>query len=158
MQAHYDDFRGIGHNEDGAITDLAGNNFDFSVKFRINDRDVYWGLREWISKYYGRSDSGAAFKGLLFGIDAFPANVRITGLITSTTHDAQDRRKAHVDFSRTDPKADVTESVTQTGTFDVEIRFFNYGTGDGDGVLADDPQGFEPDDISITGTGVNRED
>ena len=142
---------GIGHNPTGAITDLAGNSFDFSFA-------QSWGLRSWIGFYYGGSHLLDTYTGALFGIDTFPANVRITGLITSATHDAQDRRNAYVDFSKTDPRADVTESVTQTGAFDVEIRFFNYGTGDGDGVLADDPQGFEPDDISITGAGVNRED
>ena len=116
--------------------------------------------------------------GLKHLVDTLSAHVRITGLIKSTTHtpegylgnlstdltgyrgttDPSPDMSLYVDFSETPPMEAVTEPSTQTEAFDVEIRFFHYAGGDGDSVAADDPQGFEPADISITGTGVNRED
>ena len=161
--------RGLHHNSPGAIRDAAGNPFEAA---RTQIRAVLYPFYGWenpVVKGGPANHATAAYKGTDFLIDTLPANVRITGVITPETHDAQGRRTAHVNFedvagSRETsgegiaPDSAVEEETEQTAAFDIEIRFFNYGVGDGDGVLADDPQGFEPADISITGTDVNRED
>ena len=161
--------RGLSQNSPGAITDAAGNRFDAA---RAPIRAVLYPFYGWenpIVKGGPVNHATTAYKGTDFLIDTLPANVRITGVMTPETHDAQGRRTAHVNFedvagSRETsgegiaPNSAVEEETEQTTTFDIEIRFFNYGTGDGDGVLADDPQGFEPADISITGPDVNRDD
>ena len=159
---------GLSYNSPGAITDAT--NFPFNIRTHI--RVVlypYYGWELPIVKGGPANYATPAYKGTNFLIDTLPANVRITGVITPETHDAQGRRTAHVNFEDVAgsqqtsgegiaPDSAVEEETEQTAAFDIEIRFFNYGAGDGDGVLADDPQGFEPVDISITGTGVNRED
>ena len=159
---------GLSYNSPGAITDAT--NFPFNIRTHI--RVVlypYYGWELPIERGGPANYATPAYKGTNFLIDTLPANVRITGVITPETHDAQGRRTAHVNFEDVAgsqqtsgegiaPDSAVEEETEQTAAFDIEIRFFNYGAGDGDGVLADDPQGFEPADISITGTGVNRED
>ena len=96
--------------------------------------------------------------GLNYLIDTIKANVRITGIIKPATH-PNDLRTAAVDFSASgftaeSPNVDVTEGDDVTGPFDVEFLFFNYGTGGGNGVIADTTQGFDSGDIKITGPGV----
>ena len=160
---------GLNYNSPGAITDTTNFPFD-TVRTHINVflNRYYEGALP-IVKGGPANYATTAYKGTNFLIDTLPANVRITGVITPETHDAQGRRTAHVNFEDVAgsqqtsgegiaPDSAVEEETEQTAAFDIEIRFFNYGVGDGDGVLADDPQGFEPDDISITGTGVNRGD
>ena len=160
---------GLSHNSPGAITDKTNFPFD-TVRTHINVfLNRYYGGALPIVKGGPANYATPAYKGTNFLIDTLPANVRITGVITPETHDAQGRRTAHVNFEDVAgsqqtsgegiaPDSAVQEETEQTTDFDIEIRFFNYGVGDGDGVLADDPQGFEPADISITGTGVNRGD
>ena len=155
---------GFQHNTAGAIQDLNGNNFDFSATSAR--------LREVFDIYYGGLGSTlqeAAFRGIRFGIDTYPSSVRITGLIIrdpvpDATHDERGARKVAVNFEDItpnrlnkkgvsphpdDPSSRVEELTVQTAAFDIEIRFFNYGTGDGDGVASDEPQGFEAQDIKI---------
>ena len=155
---------GFQHNTAGAIQDLNGNNFDFSATSAR--------LREVFDIYYGGLGSTlqeAAFRGIRFGIDTYPSSVRITGLIIrepalDATHDERGARIDPVNFEDItpnllekkgvsphpdDPSSRVEESTVQTAAFDIEIRFFNYGTGDGDGVSSDEPQRFEAQDIKI---------
>ena len=152
---------GFRHNTAGAIRDLNGNAFDFSTT----------NLRQVFDYYYsGNYMLGeAAFRGIRFGIDTYRSSVRITGLIIrdpapDATHDERGARNDPVNFEDItpnrlgekgvsphpdDPSSRVEESTGQTAAFDIEIRFFNYGTGDGDGVSSDEPQGFEAQDIKI---------
>ena len=160
---------GLHYNSPGAITDA--NNAAFDIRTHISTvLNPYYGWEDPVVKWWAPANYATpTYKGTNFLIDTLPANVRITGVITPETHDAQGRRTAHVNFedvagSRQTsgegiaPDSAVQEEAEQTAAFDIEIRFFNYGVGDGDGVLADDPQGFEPADISITGPGVTRKD
>ena len=176
---------GLAHNPDGLITNASNEAFIDTLWIR---EILAEGLGfNHIPDPYGRRNSanniiGVPKKypdpGLKHLVDTLSAHVRITGLIKSTTHtpegylgnlstdltgyrgttDPSSDESLYVDFSETPPMEAVTEPSTQTDAFDVEIRFFHYAGGDGDSVAADDPQGFEPADISITGTGVNRED
>ena len=144
-----------------AITDLVGNPFDLQTDIRSKLQEYY----EWDNPQiaYGPANYTTNYKGTNFLIDTHRPSVRLTGLITDETHDAQGRRTAHVNFEDRvgtrdtsgegiAPDTDVAETAVQTGAFEVDMRFFNYGTGDGDGVLADDPQGFTAEDIHITDT------
>ncbi len=152
---------GFRHNTAGAIQDLSGNDFDFSTTNLRQVFDIY---------YSGNYTLGeAAFRGIRFGIDTYRSSVRITGLIIrapalDATHDERGARNDPVNFEDItpnllgkkgvsphpdDPSSRVEESTVQTAAFDIEIRFFNYGTGDGDGVSSDEPQGFEAQDIKI---------
>ena len=144
-----------------AITDLVGNPFDLETDIRSK----LWEYYEWDNPQiaYGPANYTTNYKGTNFLIDTHRPSVRLTGLITDETHDAQGRRTAHVNFEDSvgtrdtsgegiAPDTDVAETAVQTGAFEVEMRFFNYGTGDGDGVLAEDPQGFTAEDIHITDT------
>ena len=152
---------GFRHNTAGAIKDLSDNDFVFSTT----------NLRQVFDYYYsGNYMLGeAAFRGIRFGIDTYRSSVRITGLIMRepvpmATHYESGARKAPVNFEDItpnrldkkgvsphpdDPSSRVEELTVQTAAFDIEIRFFNYGTGDGDGVASDEPQGFEAQDIKI---------
>ena len=144
-------------------TDEEGNQFNLQTDIRSK----LWEYYEWDSDNpqiaYGPANYTTNYKGTNFLIDTHRPSVRLTGLITDETHDAQSRRTAHVNFEDSvgtrdtsgegiAPDTDVAETAVQTGAFEVEMRFFNYGTGDGDGVLADDPQGFTAEDIHITDT------
>ena len=176
---------GLAHNTDRLITNASDEAFIDTLWIR---EILAQGLGfDHIPDPHGRRNSanniiGVPKKypnpGLKHLVDTLSAHVRITGLIKSTTHtpegylgnlsnnltgyrgvdDPSSDVSLYVDFSETPPMEAVTEPSTQTEAFDVEIRFFHYAGGDGDSVAADDPQGFEPADISITGTGVNRED
>ena len=176
---------GLAHNTDGLIANASDEAFIDTPNIR---EILAQGLGfNHIPDPHGRRNSannliGVPKKypnpGLKHLVDTLSAHVRITGLIKSTTHtpegylgnlsndltgyrgttDPSSDVSLYVDFSETPPMEAVTEPSTQTDAFDVEIRFFHYAGGDGDSVAADDPQGFEPADISITGTGVNRED
>ena len=162
VQPHDDAFDlGIRPNGMELITDVAGNPFDHNTALRPKFYEYYGWENFPISIRGGPSNYATTYRGTNFLIDTLSANVRITGLITDETHDAQGRRTAHVNFEDSvgtrdtsgegiAPDTDVAETAVQTGAFEVEIRFFNYGTGDGDGVLADDPQGFTAEDIHIT--------
>ena len=152
---------GFRHNTPGAIQNLNNENFDFSTTNLRQVFDIY---------YSGNYTLGeAAFRGIRFGIDTYRSSVRITGLIIrapalDATHDERGARNDPVNFEDItpnllnkkgvsphpdDPSSRVEESTVQTAAFDIEIRFFNYGTGDGDGVSSDEPQGFEAQDIKI---------
>ena len=175
---------GLAHNNDGLITNASSEPFIDTPWIR---EILAQGLGfDHIPDPHGRRNSannliGVPKKypdpGLKHLVDTLSAHVRITGLIKSTTHTPEgylgnlstnltgyrgnpvvSSDILYVNFATTDPMSEVTEPSTQTDAFDVEIRFFHYRGGDGDGIAADDPQGFEPADISITGTGVNRED
>ena len=163
---------GLHLNSPGAITDTEGNplalnTYEMHISTVLNP---YYGWEDPVVKGWAPSNhADPSWTGTNFLIDTLPAHVRITGVMTPETHDAQGRRTAHVNFedvagSRETsgegiaPDSAVEEETEQAAAFDIEIRFFNYGVGDGDGVVADDPQGFEPDDISLTGPGVNRDD
>ena len=176
---------GLAHNTDSQIANASSEVFINTLHIR---EILAEGLGfNHIPDPYGRRNSanniiGVPKKypnpGLKHLVDTLSAHVRITGLIKSTTHtpegylgnlsndltgyrgvdDPSSDVSLYVDFSETPPMEAVTEPSTQTEAFDVEIRFFHYAGGDGDSVAADDPQGFEPADVSITGTGVNRED
>ena len=164
--------QGLHLNSPGAITDADGNplplnTYEMHISTVLNP---YYGWENPVARGWAPSNyADPTYTGTNFLIDTLPAHVRITGVMTPETHDAQGRRTAHVNFEDVAgrretsgegiaPDSAVEEETVQTAAFDIEIRFFNYGVGDGDGVLADDPQGFEPDDISITGPGVNRDD
>ena len=98
-----------------------------------------------------------------FLVDTLPTTVWIPGLIKNGETHTDDKRTAvvnldasYADAPVTDFDSGVTESETQTATFDVEFRFFNHY--DEKNTLADEiGESFEPADISITGTGVTQE-
>ena len=161
---------GVFPNEGGLRLNATGSIKDVS---RYHDLDLEPSLLEKFQAYYGwTSDTNSSppnyaadYKGTDFLIDTFRASVRITEVITDETHDAQRRRIAPVNFEDTPgdrpgsgegiaPGSEVKETAAQAGAFTVEIRFFNYGVGDGDGVIADDAQGFEASDIVLTGANV----
>ena len=161
---------GVFPNEGGLRLNATGSIKDVS---RYHDLDLEPSLLEKFQAYYGwTSDTNSSppnyaadYKGTDFLIDTFRASVRITEVITDETHDAQRRRIAPVNFEDTPgdrpgsgegiaPGSEVKETAVQAGAFTVEIRFFNYGVGDGDGVIADDAQGFEASDIVLTGANV----
>ncbi len=161
---------GVFPNEGGLRLNATGSIKDVS---RYHNLDLAPSLLEQFQTYYGwTSDTSSSppnyaadYKGTDFLIDTFRASVRITEVITDETHDAQRRRIAPVNFEDTPgdrpgsgegiaPGSEVKETAVQAGAFTVEIRFFNYGVGDGDGVIADDPQGFEASDIVLTGANV----
>ena len=98
-----------------------------------------------------------------FLVDTLPTTVWIPGLIKNGETHTDDKRTAVVNLDAsyaeapvTDFDRGVTESETQTATFDVEFRFFNHY--DEKNTLADEiGESFEPADISITGTGVTQD-
>ena len=152
-------------NPPDAITDPDSEEtqFDLQTDIRRKLQEYYEWDYDNPQIAFGPANYTTNYKGTNFLIDTHRPSVRLTGLITDETHDAQGRRTAHVNFEDSvgtrdtsgegiAPDTDVAETAVQTGAFEVEMRFFNYGTGDGDGVLADDPQGFTAEDIHITDT------
>ena len=100
-----------------------------------------------------------------FLADALPTTVWIPGLIKNGETHTDDKRTAIVNLDAsyteapvTDFDRGVTESETQTATFDVEFRFFNHlFDHDANNTHAEEiGESFEPADISITGTGVTQ--
>ena len=157
------DAQGRPLNAADAIMDLEENPFNLQTDIRRKLHEYYEWDYDNPQIAYGPANYTTNYKGTNFLIDTHRPSVRLTGLITDETHDAQSRRTAHVNFEDSvgtrdtsgegiAPDTDVAETAVQTGAFEVEMRFFNYGTGDGDGVLADDPQGFTAEDIHITDT------
>ena len=101
-----------------------------------------------------------------FLADALPTTVWIPGLIKNGETHTDDKRTAIVNLDAsyteapvTDFDRGVTESETQTATFDVEFRFFNHlFDHDANNTHAEEiGESFEPADISITGTGVTQD-
>ena len=101
-----------------------------------------------------------------FLVDTLPTTVWIPGLIKNGETHTDDKRTAIVNLDAsyteapvTDFDRGVTESETQTATFDVEFRFFNHlFDHDENNTLAEEiGESFEPADISITGTGVTQD-
>ncbi len=96
-----------------------------------------------------------------FIVDTLPATVWIPGLIKNGETHTDDKRTAIVSLDAaaapvTDFDLGVTESTTQTATFDVEFRFFNHP--DAKSAVADEVgESFQPADVSITGPGVTRD-
>ena len=119
---------------------------------------IYWG-NEAARARLGDENS----KVSNFLVDTLPTTVWIPGLIKNGETHTDDKRTAVVNLDAsyaeapvTDFDSGVTESETQTATFDVEFRFFNHY--DKKNTLADEiGESFEPADISITGTGVTQD-
>ena len=138
------------------IRDLAGN--------RLVER---WSDTRGALLAYFRNDKahlGApGSKTTNFLVDTIPATVWIPGVIKNGVTHREDRRIAVVNLDATyteiptmtvdDFRAAVTESDVQTGTFDVEFRFFNMSS-------AADEVGtsFTADDVEITGENVARDE
>ena len=138
----------------------SGASQDPASIFQTKINQFYWNMQGGNLNPPSPIPPGSAYihDGLDYLIDTIKANVRITGIIKDATH-PNDLRTAAVDFSTgsftdTNANVDVTEGDDVTGSFDVEFLFFNYGTGGGNGVIADTTQGFDSGDIKITGPGV----
>ena len=173
-------YSALKHNDSNRIRDLTGNPAQFAdtqsalVAYFIGETSetswtwygtqvfhynhIYWG-DEAARARLGHESS----KVSNFLVDTLPTTVWIPGLIKNGETHTDDKRTAIVNLDAsyaeapvTDFDRGVTESETQTATFDVEFRFFNHY--DEKNTLADEiGESFEPADVSITGTGVTRD-
>ncbi len=116
---------------------------------------------------YGDSDAYAdeyALAVIKHLVDAVPPTVWIAGLIKNGETHTEDRRNAIVNldpsasgFPVTDFAAEITESVSQSGAFDVEFRFTNHYKSDG--ALAEEiGTTFGAEDIVLTDAAGNSLD
>ena len=140
-------------------TSETGHSYGTDSRFHYNL--IYWGNEAARARLGGENSKISNFLA-----DALPTTVWIPGLIKNGETHTDDKRTAIVNLDAsyteapvTDFDRGVTESETQTATFDVEFRFFNHlFDHDENNTLAEEiGESFEPADISITGPGVTQD-
>ncbi len=141
--------------------DETGTNHRYGTDSRFHYNLIYWGDAAARARL---GDENSKISNFL--ADALPTTVWIPGLIKNGETHTDDKRTAVVNLDAsyteapvTDFDRGVTESETQTATFDVEFRFFNHlFDHDANNTHAEEiGESFEPADISITGTGVTQD-